>query len=86
MESIEPGGARGFVTAQRGASLRFRQHEPQARVALGQQAVQRQERCPGVIVDGGCVGKVEHDRNDGRHGRPDPGDHRVQESTGGTGA
>jgi hypothetical protein len=86
VEGIEPGGARGVVTAQCGASLRFRQYEPQARVALGQQAAQRQERCSRAIANVGCVGKVEHDRSDGRHGRTDPGDHRLQESTGGTGA
>ena len=86
VEGIEPGGARGVVTAQRDASRCFRQHQPQPRVALGQQAAQRQEACSRAIVDIGRVGKVEHDRGDGRHGRPDPGDHRVQERTGGTGA
>ena len=86
VEGIEPGGARGIVTAQRGVSRCFGQHQPQARVALGQQAAQRQERCSRAVVDLGCVGKVEHDRSDGKRSRADPGQHRVQERTGGTGA
>jgi hypothetical protein len=36
MEGIDPDSADGAVTAERGASLPFRQHQPQARVAIRQ--------------------------------------------------
>ena len=53
VQDIRPDGVRGAAVAQRGASFRFRQHEPQARVALNQQVAQRQEGRSDAIVYGG---------------------------------